>query len=174
MCHSSLLDLLLNETLLVGHLILHCDPEVFFFFCLFVFFLSHLDPVSLHQLFLTTLLEISWTREKPEMEKIFKETRFWHKKTNMATNTYALVGTSLNECLPFINRDRTEVPMEKYAHTNPQNGSPNRWSGSYESSAWPALLHMSLAASDPYVVGFASGCTLSVCLLPVNTDSGAH
>lgn len=53
----------------------------------------------------------------------------------MATNTYALVGTSLNECLPFINRDRTEVPMEKYAHTNPQNGSPNRWSGSYESSA---------------------------------------
>lgn len=38
-----------------------------------------------------------------------------------------------------------------------QNDSLNRWSWAYESSVWPDLLHISLAASDPYVVVFASG-----------------
>lgn len=45
---------------------------------------------------------------------------------------------------------------------------------SYESSVRSAALHTSFAASDPYVEVFASGCTLSVCLLPAKTDSGAR
>lgn len=52
--------------------------------------------------------------------------------------------------------------------------TPSRRGRSYVSSVRLTLLHMSLAASDPYVEVFASGCTLSVCLLPVNMDSRAH
>lgn len=52
--------------------------------------------------------------------------------------------------------------------------SNSRGSGSYEASVWTALLHMSLAASAPYARVFASGCTLSVWLLPVHRDSRAH
>lgn len=52
--------------------------------------------------------------------------------------------------------------------------SGSRGSGSYEASVWTALLHMSLAASAPYARVFASGCTLSVWLLPVHRDSAAH